>query len=115
VASTSTERQINEKLTNQFEHCASLLAGYQPSPVTHISTAIVHCKDVLDTQAHCGVDYEWLASEDARRKALGQWDDLVGSQTFVTTVPGNHFEIFQSDKVSSDALPKSKIKMLTPS
>ena len=90
-------------LANEFERNASLLGAYQASPLSEklgIKTVMLRSEDTLDTEALCGVKYDWLSSQQARDEAIAQWEGLLGQDVQVLPIPGNHFEAFAPKNVS---------------
>lgn len=60
---------------------------------------MLQSKDTLDTEALCGVRYDWLSRQDVRDAAIAEWESLVGGPVQVVPIAGNHFEPFIDDKV----------------
>lgn len=54
----------------------------------------------MDTDALCGMTYEWLSSQKARDDAIKGWEQIVGSRIEVLGIPGNHFQAFDAQNVS---------------
>jgi hypothetical protein len=63
---------------------------------------MLRSQDTLDTEALCGVRYDWLSRQDVRDTAIMEWEELVGGPVQVFPIAGNHFEPFLEDKVSSE-------------
>ncbi|KAM0306263.1 hypothetical protein ACHAPM_000824 [Fusarium culmorum] len=61
---------------------------------------MLQSKDTLDTEALCGVRYDWLSRQDVRDAAITEWESLVGGPVQVVPIAGNHFEPFLDDKVT---------------
>lgn len=61
---------------------------------------VLRSRDTLDTEALCGVRYEWLNSQKARDQAVEGWKQIVGYDVDVLDIPGNHFEVFDEQHVS---------------
>ncbi|KAM0234041.1 hypothetical protein ACHAP5_010219 [Fusarium lateritium] len=95
-------------LEEEFLSNASLLGHYKPRSFTEatgktLKTAILRSRDVLDTQALCGVKYDWLNWQDTRDAAIGTWEELAGGHINVLPIPGNHFQPFAEDKIDETA------------
>ena len=83
----------------EFKQNADLLAEYNPQDYdatkdSKIRTVYLRSQETLDTEATCGVAYQWLSSQDARDSAIQGWEKLVGGRIKVLPLSGNHFEPF---------------------
>lgn len=97
-------------LEKEFSYNASLLGIYKPKPFYSVSgrrikTVMLRSQDVFDSEALCGVRYDWLSRQDTRTAAISAWRELVGGHVHVISIPGNHFEPFSERNVSSTPLP----------
>jgi thioesterase domain-containing protein len=93
-------------LEEEFSYNASLLGIYEPEPFYSVSgrrlkTVMLRSQDVFDSEALCGVRYDWLSRQDTRTAAISAWRELVGDHVHVMSIPGNHFEPFLERNVSS--------------
>lgn len=61
---------------------------------------MLRSRDILDTEALCGVKYDWLSSQRARDEAVKGWEGILGGKVDVLEIPGNHFEAFDEKYVS---------------
>lgn len=61
---------------------------------TKIQTVYLRSQETLDTEAVCGVRYQWLSDNEARDAAIQGWESLVGGPIEVLPIAGNHFEPF---------------------
>lgn len=96
----------NTTLFRQFQHNAALLAKYHSVKRAHpvYKTVMLRSRDTFDTQAACGVRYDWLSSQVARDEAVKGWEELLGGPIEVFPIPGNHFEAFSPENVSQALL-----------
>lgn len=97
-------------LEKEFAHNASLLCSYKPEPFTSVrqrglKTVMLRSRDIFDSEAVCGVHYDWLSRQDTRTDAILAWSELVGGHVHVTSIPGNHFEPFLEENVSPTLPP----------
>jgi thioesterase domain-containing protein len=96
-------------LEREFSHNASLLGTYQAKPLygmngRRLTTVMLRRREVFDSEALCGVRYDWLSHQDTRKAAISAWLDLVGGHVHVMSIPENHFEPFLEGNVSPDPL-----------
>jgi len=91
---------INPHLLTEFKHNAALLGTYSPPTTTYFKTVMLRSRDILDTEALCGVKYDWLSSQRARDEAVKGWEGILGGKVDVLEIPGNHFEAFDEKYVS---------------
>nr|ALQ32935.1 putative polyketide synthase [Fusarium sacchari] len=103
IASLANSRGTNA-LQEEFLSNASLLGTYKPvsfHQVTGVAlkTVVLRSQETLDTEALCGVRYDWLSRQDTRDAAVETWEALVGGPIEVLPIPGNHFQPFSDDKV----------------
>ena len=61
---------------------------------------MLRSQDTLDTEALCGVKYDWLSSQRTRDEAIKGWEVILGTEADVLDIPGNHFEAFDEKFVS---------------
>lgn len=92
----------------QFQHHARFLAEYSSQEA--IAQAVIpegrkyfmlQSSNTIDTRRLCGVDHPWLSDNQCRDAALAQWERLLRRQLTVLKIPGNHFEPFEPQNVSS--------------
>jgi hypothetical protein len=65
---------------------------------------MLQSSDTIDTIRLCGTKFPWLADQESRRAALAQWEDIIRQSLSVLPIPGNHFEPFDDQNVSSPTL-----------
>ncbi|EED21054.1 polyketide synthase, putative [Talaromyces stipitatus ATCC 10500] len=95
-------------ITAQFQHHARFLAEYS-SQETIAQDVIpegrkyfmLQSSSTIDTRRLCGADHPWLSDNQCREAALAQWERLLARQLTVLKIPGNHFEPFEPQNVSS--------------
>lgn len=61
---------------------------------------MLRSRDTLDTDAMCGVTYEWLNSQKTRDDAIKGWEQIVGGRIEVLEISGNHFQAFAEPNAS---------------
>ncbi|KAH6950062.1 beta-ketoacyl synthase [Fusarium avenaceum] len=98
----------SKALEEEFISNASLLGIYKPRSFTEatgrsLKTIMLRSRDVLDTEALYGVNYDWLSHQDTRDAAIGTWEELVGGHIDILPIPGDHFQPFAKDKVDETA------------
>jgi len=102
---TSQVEDVGAKIKREFEYCASLLEKYEPKYIpahgNRFKTIYLQSCDLFNTQKICGVQYDWLSSQDSRDSAITAWEGLVGGNLEVLPIPGNHFDAFLPDNVST--------------
>lgn len=103
-------RRTNSALEKEFSFNSNLLGIYRPEPFNSVSgrklkTVMLRSQDVFDSEAICGVRYDWLSRQDTRTAAISAWRELVGGHIHVVSIPGNHFEPFSEQNVSSTLPP----------
>jgi thioesterase domain-containing protein len=94
-------------LQQEFLSNASLLGSYKPESFPQFPrvsgrafrTVMLRSQNTLNTEALCGVRYDWLSQQEARDDAIVTWENLVGGPVEVLPIPGNHFQPFSEDKV----------------
>lgn len=102
IPSISNAQSATSILLDRFQRHTHMLVQYQckgSNSVTRKYT-MLHCKDLLDTSALCGVEYTWLSSKLERSKSLSQWSGILNREISVMDIPGNHFEVFHEKNVS---------------
>lgn len=92
-------------IINEFKHNASLLAKFDPLDFDNtkhakIKTVYLQSQETFDTEASCGLRYDWLSNQQVRTTAIRGWEVLVGDKIEVLPVPGNHFQPFDPEFVS---------------
>ena len=96
---------LQEQLEREFQTNASLLGSYKPESLPRygkpLKTVMLKARELFDTEALCGVKYDWLSREEAREAAIGEWEGLVGGRIEVWEVPGDHFAVFEGENVST--------------
>lgn len=113
-SSERTEKQSN--LITEFKENAALLAqfeprDYDPREQAKIKTVYLRSQETFDTEAVCGVHYDWLSNQQARDTAVHGWEALVGGHVKVMLIPGNHFQPFDADNVRQSIIsPKSSFQ-----
>ena len=92
----------NTTLVRQFQQNAALLAKYHPVTHAHpvFKTVMLRSRETFETEAACGVRYDWLSSQGARDEAIKGWEEVLGGPIEVFPIPGNHFEAFSLENVS---------------
>ena len=98
-AGSSATRQ---RVAQQFQANAALLAEYQAPQSSHPFKKVVmlRSRDTFDCERLCGVHYPWLSDQNMRSRAVEAWKVLIGHDTKVLEIPGNHFEAFTMQNVS---------------
>ena len=109
VAKNPTSKGIKDKIQFQFSHNAGMLGHFEPPRTglkTICPTMILRSQDIFDSLGLCGVQYPWLASQDARDEAIQRWEEelIQRNDVGIFSIPGNHFEPFQDDNVSLHGL-----------
>jgi thioesterase domain-containing protein len=107
-ATSSSEKSFGTSSTTkvlrrEFKRNAALLGKYHPrlDQLKGMRVVMLKSKDVIDTEKKCGVDYPWLSSQQTRNEAVMKWNVIFKDGMLVIDIPGNHFEAFESDNVSS--------------
>lgn len=95
-----------DTVLDHFHYHTRVLAEYRASPLEEglrrgLRTVLLRSNDTLDTEKLCGVPYEWLNSAETQGEVVQGWKTLVGEPLAVLTIPGNHFEAFDSANVSN--------------
>ncbi|KAF4332180.1 polyketide synthase [Fusarium beomiforme] len=98
-SSNSQKRSVSSALEEEFMSNAVLLGIYKPVSFPQatgrgLKTVMLMSQDLFDTEALCGVRYDWLSKRDTRYTAIGSWEELVGGHVEVLPIPGNHFQPF---------------------
>lgn len=104
ITRSTGRSESTNALEEEFLFNASLLGRYKPERLSlttgrTLKTVMLQSKDTLDTEALCGVRYDWLSRQDVRDAAIAEWESLVGGPVQVVPIAGNHFEPFLDDKV----------------
>ncbi|KAL8961656.1 MAG: hypothetical protein Q9193_001824 [Seirophora villosa] len=108
--SRGSKNAIQETLVREFEHHTALLAAYDKSAnptrksaqLRPFKTVILHSEATMDVQKLCGVRYDWLSSQAHREQAIEDWKAMEQCDVVeVLSIPGNHFEAFMPENVSS--------------
>ena len=90
-------------IAEQFSHHARFLSEYHPGD--HIPKGRVYMslqsQECFDTTRLCGVKYPWLEDGAARSGSHSDWERVLSRQVAVLEIPGNHFEPFKPNNVSS--------------
>lgn len=107
-SSISNKDPQSSNVVSEFMQNATLLAKYQPVDFNggehaKIKTVYLQSQDTFDTQASCGVSYEWLSSQRVRDAAVHSWEGLVGDHIRVFPIPGNHFQAFAPENVRTSS------------
>ena len=91
-----------QRISQQFLANAALLAEYQAPQSSHLFKKVVmlRSRDTFDCERLCGVHYPWLSDQSVRSRAVEAWKVLIGHETKVLEIPGNHFEAFTLKNVS---------------
>ena len=100
----SPDDGVKPDLLNEFHKNGTLLGEYSPPSGRPIKTIMLRSRDTLDTDALCGVRYDWLSSQKARDDAINGWEQLVGGNMEVLEIPGNHFQAFDKENASALSL-----------
>ncbi|QPC71344.1 hypothetical protein HYE68_002096 [Fusarium pseudograminearum] len=105
ITRSTGRSESTNALEEEFLSNASLLGRYKPESLSlttgrTLKTVMLQSKDTLDTEALCGVRYDWLSRQDVRDAAIAEWESLVGGPVQVVPIAGNHFEPFIDDKVT---------------
>ncbi|PCD27864.1 hypothetical protein FGRA07_03003 [Fusarium graminearum] len=105
ITRSTGRSESTNALEEEFLFNASLLGRYKPERLSlttgrTLKTVMLQSKDTLDTEALCGVRYDWLSRQDVRDAAIAEWESLVGGPVQVVPIAGNHFEPFLDDKVT---------------
>ena len=93
----------NTALIQEFGQNARLLEKYTPpTDITALEfkLVILRSQDTIDTEALCGVEYDWLSCQNARDEAVTGWMRLLSRTPKIFEIPGNHFEPFAAQNVS---------------
>lgn len=93
------------KIIAEFQQNAALLANYKPVDFdkrkhAKIRTIYLRSQETFDSEAICGVRYDWLSNQKHRDAAVRGWEALVGDYIEVFPITGNHFQPFTSDNVT---------------
>lgn len=91
-------------LAAQFKCHAQFLADYRINgspPPPHRRYIMLHSEQPFDTWGVCGQRYLWLESQEERLASLRKWETLLGRPLTTYNIPGNHFQPFTRDNVSS--------------
>lgn len=85
-----------------FERSAAMLERYRLGSSIELDcmSVVLRSEDVFDTQAHGGLSYGFLCSQDERQNNFTQWSHLLHGKVLIDTIPGNHFEPFMATNVS---------------
>ena len=97
---TNNKDVVNPHLLAEFKLSATLLGSYSAPSTAPIKTVMLRNSDVFDTEALCGVKYDWLSSQKTRDEAIEGWEEILGTKVDVLEIPGNHFEAFDEQYVS---------------
>lgn len=99
-------RAGRQRVSAQFQANAALLGRYKITPTSlgYPKVIMLRSRETLDCERLCGVRYPWISDQQARSKALVAWEGLVGQSIQVLDIPGNHFEAFATQNVSSRQL-----------
>ena len=91
-----------QRVAQQFQAKAALLAEYQAPQSTHPFKKVVmlRSRDTFDCERLCGVHYPWLSDQNMRSRAVEAWKVLIGHHPKVLEIPGNYFEAFIMQNVS---------------
>ena len=119
IIRSGRQSEISRNLQEEFLSNASLLGSYKPELYFQVAgrplkTVMLRSQSTLDTEALCGVRYNWLSEQETRDDAIVAWKYLVGCPIEVLPIPGNHFQPFLEDKVRAAFLNISAtFKLLT--
>lgn len=95
-----SDNSTSSHLLTEFKTNAALLGAYFPSVLNrYIKSVMLRSRETLDTEALCGVRYDWLSSQRVRTEAIKGWETVVGGSVNVLEIPGNHFEAFDEQHV----------------
>lgn len=105
--SSAAHRGVISDLVKEFERNATLLSKYTPYDVDGggggmiLKTAYLKGQKVFNSDALCGVKYDWLSNLEARSRAVEDWKALVRFDMRVLSVDCDHFEFFTPPYVST--------------
>ena len=107
VSSRDSSNAVRERVSKQFQANAALLGKYRPPQSSQISSKVVmlRSRDTFDSEGLCNVRYPWLSDQQTRSQAIVAWEKLVGQSIKVLEIPGNHFEVFAQQNVSTSRSP----------
>ena len=101
--------ETRQLMSTQFQANAALLGKYKP-PATETAypkVIILRSRETFDCDRLCGIQYPWISDQEARKAAIIAWEQLIGQSIPVLDIPGNHFEAFMSQNVSSVQVSES--------
>ncbi|KAI9884338.1 MAG: Type I Iterative PKS [Watsoniomyces obsoletus] len=92
---------IRQQVLSQFRQNASMLGKYRPQPagLENVKFCYLRSRNTFDSEGLCGVRYPWLSDQQERTDAINSWKTLVGQDTHVLEIPGNHFEVLAAENV----------------
>lgn len=102
----ATDDYTRSIVRQQFQNHTVFLSEYAhdshaSNPTTVIPYVMLQCEDILDTTSLCGVRYPFLDDQAARTQNNLAWEEFLNQKIAVLMIPGNHFEPFKPENVST--------------
>lgn len=78
-------------LERGFSYNTDLLGTYKPEPFYSINrrrlkTVMLRSRDIFNSEALCGVRYDWLSRQGTQTAAISAWRDFVGGHVHVMSI-----------------------------
>lgn len=85
----------------QFEDNTRNLIAYRPDLAPGPRIVLLRSEDGYSTVGMGCVPHEWLENRADAELATRGWEEITGAKVPVVPIPGNHFEPFERDNVST--------------
>ncbi|KAL9045074.1 MAG: hypothetical protein Q9214_001839 [Letrouitia sp. 1 TL-2023] len=104
------QSKIRDAVREQFITNTAHLADFKPKRLNgrYPDTVLLRSKEGFDASGLGSRPHRWLEDRSETRYAVEGWEEIIGHDVKLIDIPGNHFEVFDENNISTTSIAIEK-------